>query len=137
MNDPMKAENGRVPGAKGDDPAVHVIRGSRFVCTASAEAKCRTYPACECEDWDPDLHGDPPAAGHENVPQEHCWIKPWLDATDLTDCYGGDDLTWLTDADVTFPDGPITTEWHGDYLTWEYADDSEPVINRDAGEDDA
>jgi hypothetical protein len=110
--------------ALGDDPAVHFIRDGRFVCAADSAAKCHNYPTCECEGWTAELHGEVPADGHENQPQDECWIKPWLEATDLNETYDPEDL-WLSDVD--FPDGPISTIWNGDYLTWEYADDTKPL----------
>lgn len=116
--------------AKGDNPVVHVIRDGRFACLADADASCRNYPACDCEGWDPELHGDPPAPGHEDVPQDECWIAPWMGATDLRDTYGDAEL-YIDDDD--FPDGPVIFEWHGDYITWEYADDTVPAVG---GEDD-
>lgn len=117
-----------LPRAKGDDPTVHFIRDGRFVCVAEPTAPCRNYPGCECEAWSAELHGDPPAEGHEDRPQDECWIQPWMEATDLRDTYSADEL--LIDDDE-FPDGPVAVEWQFDYLTWEYADDTEPQTDRD------
>lgn len=105
--------------AKGNDSSVHFIRDGRFVCTAEPTAACRNYPACECEAWSAELHGDPPAEGHGDQPQDECWIAPWMDATDLCDTYSPTQA--LLDDDE-FPDGPVSVEWNEDYLTWEYAD---------------
>lgn len=101
----------------GDAPELHRIVSGRFVCTASPEAPCRNYPACECETWNPAHHE------HPNVPQEECWQAPWIQASDLSDTYALEEL--LLDDDE-FPDGPVATTWEGDYLLWEYADDTRP-----------
>lgn len=99
--------------------SVHRIESGRFVCTAKLNDPCRNYPGCECEVWDPDLHGDPPAAGHESAPQPECWLAPWLDF-ELGDTYEQDDHG---DAHgMTFPDGEVDHEFHGDYVTWFYVD---------------
>ena len=104
--------------AKGDDPAVHFIRDGRFVCTAPPTAPCRNYPACSCETWDPDLHGEVVAPGHEDVPQDECWMAPWLTSTDLCDQFEQD----IMRPDEEFPDGAITVEFEWDECTWAYAD---------------
>lgn len=118
---------------------IHFIRDGRFVCTAEPTAPCRNYPSCECEEWTLEEHGQrqgqrigmkngrplfadfdvPPMPGHESVPQEECWVEPWLTATDLRDTYGAAEL-YIDDDE--FPDGPVDIEWHGDCVTWEYAD---------------
>lgn len=111
--------------AHGNNSAVHFIRDGRFVCLAEPSATCRNYPGCECEAWGDDLHGDPPADGHGDQPQDECWIKPWLDAVDLSESYAdGDGELFIGDNE--FPDGPVSVEWHFDFLTWQYADDTDP-----------
>lgn len=115
----------------------HFIRGGRFVCTAPDDAPCRVYPDCECEAWTLELHGQkfgqlighkngrplyadrdiPPAEGHQPVPQPECWLKPWIEATDLCDTF--EDADALR-SDDEFPDGPIVHQWNGDYVTWAY-----------------
>lgn len=114
--------------AKGNDSAVHFIRDGRFVCTAEPTAKCRNYPSCECEAWSVELHGNPPAEGHEDQPQGECWVNPWLSATDLRDSYEPEEL-WLDDDE--FPNGPIDIEWDGDCVLWKYADETRPSKNED------
>jgi hypothetical protein len=111
--------------AHGDDPAVHFIRDGRFVCIAEPTAKCRNYPACECEEWSAELHGTPPAEGHEDQPQNECWIGPWMSATDLVDNYAPVDGEAIDDDQ--FPDGPICVMWEDDYILWEYADNTTPL----------
>lgn len=98
----------------------HAIRDGRFVCTAPDDAPCRNYPDCGCEVWDPDLHGEVPAPGHEAVPQPQCWRDPWINDVGLHDSY---DLDAAPVSDDEWPNGPVETEWHGDYLTWRYADE--------------
>lgn len=109
--------------AHGNDPNVHYIRGGRFVCEAPSDAKCHIFPACECEEWSAELH-DPPAEGHEDVQQDHCWIQPWMEATDLCDSYGPDGLVLSNDE---FPDGPVSIQWEYDAVMWSYADDTDPT----------
>lgn len=105
--------------------AVHQIKDGRFMCTAEADASCRHYPACMCEEFTPELHGTPSAAGHESVQQDVCWLTHWFTAVDLDDMYVGPDGE---DAHgMTFPDGPIEHEWDGDSIWWRYADGTEPV----------
>lgn len=110
-------ENGVKVEAHGDDPRIHFIRDGRFVCEAAPTARCRNYPGCECEGWDPDLHGPIPAEGHEDVPHDECWIAPWMGATDLRDSFITEEV--MLDDDE-FPDGPVVVIWQYDYLTWEY-----------------
>lgn len=110
----------------------HHIRDGRFECDAPATAPCHNYPACGCEAWTQELH-DPPAPGHEDVPQAECWVTPWIDATDLSNTYDdGEGETWFFDDE--FPDGPVIHEWHGDYLTWRYADATTPRSTDDEGD---
>ena len=124
-------------------PAIHRIENGKFVCSAEPTAKCHTYPDCGCEQWSRELHGQkfgefigrsssghllfadkdiPPAPGHENIQQDAGWIKPWLQATDPRERYGATEQTVRSNDE--FPDGEIDYEWHGDYLTWFYADQS-------------
>lgn len=107
----------------GDDSTVHHIRDGRFVCTAPAGAPCRVYPACACEHWSEELHGDTPEPGHEPISQEECWATPWLDAVELWMNYQPADGLM----GYTFPDGPVTISWEDDYLGWAYADDTQPT----------
>lgn len=107
----------------------HWIRDGRFVCTAPREAHCHTYPVCECEYWDPKLHGDVPAPGHESVHNDECWIKPWIDSSTLDDSYygpNGEDAHGME-----FPDGPVEHEWNGDDVLWHYADGTTPYWAED------
>lgn len=106
--------------------ADHRIEDGRFVCTASPAASCRNYPGCECETWTVDLHGDPPAPGHEPTQQAECWIWQWLTSTDLTDSYLDDDCNEAP-LTATFPDGPVEWSWEQDYMTWHYADETAPT----------
>lgn len=107
----------------GNDPAVHFIRDGRFVCTAEPTAKCRNYPGCGCEEWSGPSHGDRPAPGHEDAPQSECWLDPWLTSYPLCDAYAEGCV--LDDSD--FPDGPVTVEWDSDFVTWTYADGTDPL----------
>lgn len=102
--------------------AVHFIRGGRFVCTAEPTARCRNYPSCGCEEWSAELHGSDPAPGHEDRPQDECWIDTWLNSAPLADSH-----VEATCADNgEFRDGPIRIEWETDYVLWSYADEGEP-----------
>lgn len=112
-------------GAHGNNSSVHFIRDGSFVCTADPSAKCRNYPACECEESGGTAHEDPVADGHQDVPQSECWVQSWMDAVDLSDSYA-DGGTELCIGNDEFPDGPVEIEWHMDFLTWQYADDTNP-----------
>lgn len=119
--------------AYGDNPTYHAIAEERFVCTAPADALCRTSPTCECENWCC-CDGSPEDAA-DNHDTEHCcmttaktgqgcWIEPWVNASDLEDCYEGDPLAvWTYDADDEhhWPDGPVTCDWEDEYVAWSYA----------------
>lgn len=92
----------------------HRIEGGRFVCPGDVGSRCHQYPSCDCELW---------PCGHPYEAQDDCWIKPWIEATDLCDSYAGtrhEDL--LRDED--FPDGDVTWSWEGDYCTFAYADET-------------
>lgn len=122
-----------VVSTHGNDAGVHFIEAGRFVCKADASAPCRNYPACTCEDWEEARHfghgkGETPEPGHEAVPQDECWMDPWLNNSMLHDSYSADDL-YIDDDE--FPNGPVETTWEGDYLLWEYADDTRPVVSTD------
>ncbi len=98
----------------------HIIDGVA-VCTAPVDAACRVYPACDCEHFTPDLHGDTPAPGHERVPQTTCLLLDWVNGPgDLALSYAADDLVGMTG--TIWPDGAIDTTWEDDYLTWDYAE---------------
>lgn len=106
----------------------------RFVCDGDDTAPCHTWPDCGCEQWSAELHGEPPAPGHEAKPQASCWIDPWFndaigsEPADWVDAYtDGADRARLEEPD---PDGgtrevvhagPIETTWCGEWMTWEYA----------------
>ena len=122
----------------GQDPTVHRIEvtrdadgdveSARFVCTAPPTAPCRNYPSCECESWGEE-HGDPkrgiaPEPGHEDVPQDECWIDPWLNNLDLIDFAEYHDPHLASDE---LRDGPVEVSWEGDYLTWRYAEQNVTV----------
>lgn len=135
--------------------AVHFIRDGVFVCLAEPTDSCRNYPACDCEHWSRELHGQqrgdfigraptghalyanediPVTPGHETVPQDDCWIGTWINADALHDSYFGP----INHKDVyneaygmTFPDGPVEHDWQGDYMQWHYADSTVPVWEDD------
>lgn len=121
--------------AYGDSPAYHRIEGERFVCTAPDDAKCRTSPTCECENWCC-CDGSPEDAKDSHDDGEHCcmttvksgqgcWIEPWVDAVGVDEC--GDHNAFLHDdgGEVTVPDGPVTCDWD-DGICWTYAVTTNP-----------
>jgi hypothetical protein len=122
--------------AYGDNAAFHAIKDGRITCTAPEDAPCRMIPTCECEQWcccdgspeDASDNHDLADGGHccmTAVKSGSCWFIPWIDGADLEDSYLGDALEMRRkddDGDLTvWPDGPVITEWQGDYLAWEYA----------------
>lgn len=114
--------------AYGANPEHHRIVNGQFVCTAPADAPCRTSPTCECENWccdDPEDHdpGDHCCMATVKAGQG-CWIEPWVDAAGLDDSYGSDaHLSGVWDDDngeVAWPDGPVSCDW-ADGIYWTYA----------------
>jgi hypothetical protein len=116
--------------AYGDNPDVHWIEDGLFVCVASPEAKCRTYPTCECEYW---CCCDSPDENHDDgehccmtttKPGQECWIGTWIDAVGCEDSCADENLTtgiWDSpDGGIAWPDGQVTCEWD-DGIMWEYA----------------
>lgn len=125
---PEKAYTGN---AYGDDPAHHRIDGERFVCSAPADAKCRTFPTCECENW---CCCDEPGENHDE--DEHCcmttlkagqdcWLEPWVHACGLEDSHHdfGDDFEPYDDEGERrpWPNGSVTCDWD-DGILWQYAE---------------
>lgn len=115
--------------AYGDNPEFHRIVDERFVCSAPADAPCRTFPTCECESWcccgiTGESHDDGDHCCMSTVkPGQGCWIEPWVNASGLEDCYASDPLSvWVYDSDgeTSWPDGAVTCDWEGDFVAWEY-----------------
>ncbi|WP_156759541.1 hypothetical protein [Microbacterium karelineae] len=86
----------------------HRIEKGRFVCPGDETASCHQYPACDHETW---------PCGCDYVPHADCWIKPWIDGSDLVDSYAGDE-PYLRDEDL--PDGDATWTFEGDYVLFDY-----------------
>ena len=118
--------------AYGDNPEYHSIADERFVCIAPDDARCRTSPTCECENWcccdgspedATDNHDTEHCCMTTVKPGQSCWIEPWVNSVDLEDSYGGEPLkVWIYDADGNghWPNGQVTCEWEGGYVLWEY-----------------
>lgn len=124
--------------AYGDDPRHHAIKDDEFVCTAPADAPCRTSPTCECENWcacdgSPDdardTHGE---GGHccmtTTKAGQGCWLGPWVDAAGLGESYANQDdwpnvRIW---AETNWPEGPVTCDW-ADGVFWRYAPAEDPA----------
>lgn len=108
------------------------VEGVRFVCDGDDTAPCHHWPNCDCEDWGDGHYLESwdwknptakrtPAPGHEDVQQAECWIDPWFNAClddpiDWAEAYHGPED--LTSSDLR--DGPVSVEFEGDYMTWEY-----------------
>jgi len=90
----------------------HRIESSVFVCPGDETARCHQYPGCEHDEW---------PCGCEYTAHAECWIKPWIDGSCLADSHDedADDLGYLL-LDADFPDGDVETQWHGDYVLWNY-----------------
>lgn len=95
----------------------HRIEGGKFICPGDENAWCHQYPEDDCdhEYW---------PCGHEFTSHAECWIKPWIDATDLADSYAGVEHELLL-RDEDFPDGDVDWTWEGEYVTFDYAPDRE------------
>lgn len=90
----------------------HRIESGMFVCPGDEGAWCHQYPGCEHEEW---------PCGCEYTAHSECWIEPWINASTLADSHdeGADDLGYLL-LQEDFPDGDVETQWHGDYVLWNY-----------------
>lgn len=125
MSGVQAADLVRLGTAYGDDPQHHRITGGIFVCTAPPDAKCRTNPTCDCEVWcsdeDAEDHDDGEHCCHATrVAGQPCWIEPWVNASDLEDCYEGDALDHYGDDGWEWPNGPVTCDWETEYVGWRY-----------------
>ncbi|WP_417556134.1 hypothetical protein [Microbacterium sp.] len=107
----------RVPDLSAFPRVQHRIEGGKFVCPGDQNSWCHRYPGCdgEHEYW---------PCGCEYVGHAECWIKPWIDATDLADNYAGVEHELLL-RDEDFPDGDVDWTWEGEYVTFDYAPDRE------------
>lgn len=88
-----------------------------FACTCDSACACRNYPACDCEVW---TIGHDKQPGHESVPQDECWVMPWLNATTPSDTFY-DSATPSLDLPEDRRDGPIETEWDDGGVLWHYS----------------
>lgn len=117
--------------AYGNDPAFHHIVDGSFVCSAPEDAKCRTFPTCECENWcccdgSPedveDNHDGEHCCMTTVKPGQDCWMKVWVDAVGVEDSGQTDDgVTYGEDGELILRDGPVECEWD-DGIGWGYAE---------------
>lgn len=102
---------------------VKIVDGQmKFECQDST-AKCHTYPACDCEQWN-DNHAAENGAGHETTHHEKCWMQDWFDVPGAT--YTGDEFTDMTDTGVPADmnrEGYIWTSCDGEILEFEFEED--------------
>lgn len=86
----------------GTEDEVRQIDQVEFTCTAPEDARCRTYPLCDCEMFTED--SDNPGfdgSGHPYEPGNECWVKSWFDAENCAEAttYTGADADWdITDS---------------------------------------
>jgi len=78
------------------------VRGS-LVCDAPEGAECRMGCPSGCESWPCD---------HQPEDQGECQILPWIDNSEVVDCYVGER--------APVRDGPIVLEWTGEGYDWSY-----------------
>lgn len=128
---PLATESDVTGSAYGSDPNTHRIVVGEFVCSAPADAKCRTSPTCECENWCC-CDGSPEDAADNHYEDEHCcmatvkagqgcWIEPWVDAVGVEDTYDENTMRFYDDDDEPiYPDGPVVCDWD-DGIRWRYA----------------
>lgn len=112
--------------AYGSDPAHHHIVGGAFVCSAPEDAKCRTFPTCDCENW---CCCNSP--GEEHDEDDHCcmttvesgqgcWIAVWVDAVGVEDSADPAELLHDEDGLPILRDGAVYCDWD-DGIGWTYA----------------
>lgn len=128
-----QAEGDAIKGdAYGDDPRYHQIARGMFICSAPADAKCRTIPTCDCENWcccdDPEEQQEHAGDnGHCCMTTVQagcpCWIEPWIQLAGIEDSYHDNAIRFYDEADeeeLGFPDGPVVCDWD-DGVRWRYA----------------
>lgn len=115
--------------AYGSDPAYHHIVDGAFVCSAPEDAKCRTSPTCECENWcccdgSPEDVADNHDGEHccmtTTEPGQGCWMKVWVDAVGVEDSGDSDEIRHDEDGLPILRDGPVDCDWD-DGILWTYA----------------
>lgn len=115
--------------AYGSDPAHHHIIDGAFVCSAPEDAKCRTFPTCECENW---CCCEVPGESHDEdwgdhccmtttKPGQGCWIAVWVDAVGVEDSGDSDAMRYDEDGLSIVRDGPVDCDWD-DGICWTYAE---------------
>ncbi|HWU30209.1 MAG TPA: hypothetical protein VN041_14090 [Microbacterium sp.] len=106
-------EQPKMPDLSAFPSVQHRIEGGKFICPGDESAWCHQYPEDDCdhEYW---------PCGHEFTSHAECWIRPWIDATDLADSYAGVEHELLL-RDEDFPDGDVDWTWEGEYVTFDYA----------------
>lgn len=109
----------RIVVVRDDDGDVASIQ---FICEGTPDHLCHWYPNCQCESWTEESHPrvGPPAAGHESVGQEDCWMQPWFENSWMTD-WEVAEAGGLTDV-AHLISGPIVGLWESDHLDWRYDD---------------
>jgi|GEM_PF-1934302 len=110
------------PNADGTFPAPVIT----FECR-DPEAKCHTYPACDCDHWT-EGHAEKYGEGHQLEHHDRCWLEDWFDVDAAS--YTGRDAT--DEFDHGFPrgvnrSGPITVEWAHDYPEWNFVQEASDV----------
>lgn len=88
--------------------------GLNIECHAAPDADCRTLPDCEAEEWD-NTHCTGHDPGHPVTGGHDCWMRVWVDSTELDETYDG------PGSPVTiYPGRAVRISWEGDYCTWDY-----------------
>ncbi len=120
------SENDWTGSAYGSDPTTHHVVDGEFVCTAPSDAKCRTFPTCECENW---CCCETPGENHDDgdhccmatvEPGQGCWLGPWIDAVGVADAHCEESVAYDDDGEPLMPDGAVGCDWD-DGICWAYA----------------
>jgi len=107
------------------------VESVQFVCTAPADADCRTYPECQCEtfNWAEDKTRD--IEGHPRVSGRDCWMGDWFEAEGAV--YVGDDYDDMRDDCIPAIErgGHITVFFQEEWIEWKWA---EPIVDEAAAQ---
>ena len=97
------------------------VESVRFNCTAPEGADCRSYPECDCEQFDWNDAKTHDGAGHIRVTGRECFLKGWFDAEGAV--YVGPDEDDRRDDYVPAIDrtGLIAVSFTDEWPEWEWA----------------
>jgi hypothetical protein len=106
---------------EGTEDEYRRVESVRFACTAPAGSECRTYPECDCEQFDYNAANTHDTSGHVRVSGRECWLQAWFDNEGAI--YSGDDADDMRDDNTPAVDrtGHITESWKWEWVEWSWA----------------